>query len=671
MGNIITLSKGGGSVTFVDNDKQTLSLIGNTVYISNGNSITLNTNDADSDPTNELQTISKSGTTISLNKSGGSITDSDNQTLSVSGSTLSISSGNSVILPDGSSTNELQTLGQTSSKGTITLSQGGGKVILPDSSASNELQNLSLSGASLSISSGNNVILPDGSSTNEIQTLGQTSSKGTITLSQGGGKVILPDSSASNEIQNLSITGANLSISSGNTVVLPDASSSNELQTLSKSGSSITLSNSGGSVLDSDEQTLTLSGNILSISNGNSVTINTNDSDSNPYNEIQKITKTGNTITLSQNGGSITDSDAQTLSINGNTLSISNGNSVTIGNQNSNNTQNQNGPNNNEMYYGYILKQPNLLNHLYTKRDSVYFINYTTSTSPIYIHTKDTVIKTIELGHRGSNGYFRMNEKVIIAADHYSTPNVNKFHSLDTGLISGHLNCSISLAPSEFSSIDKYNNVIQLQKGTVCCNRVGNINYYNFKKDTTVEIKFPLNNTGKVFSKPQIINDSLMLISTAIYKYNIDTIIPTGQSVKVQTNPATSNSPMEIPMVISNNKIITQNNDEIQIYNINTNSYHSLCSCGTSTADECKAIGVSNGHVLLRKESTSTTYRPLYWINIENETISKFLDHSFLTSPVKIDTQSPNCIRLTNGSDGNFPNVNNTTPESGYTYLNP
>jgi len=671
MGNIITLSKGGGSVTFVDNDKQTLSLIGNTVYISNGNSITLNTNDADSDPTNELQTISKSGTTISLNKSGGSITDSDNQTLSVSGSTLSISSGNSVILPDGSSTNELQTLGQTSSKGTITLSQGGGKVILPDSSASNELQNLSLSGASLSISSGNNVILPDGSSTNEIQTLGQTSSKGTITLSQGGGKVILPDSSASNEIQNLSITGANLSISSGNTVVLPDASSSNELQTLSKSGSSITLSNSGGSVLDSDEQTLTLSGNILSISNGNSVTINTNDSDSNPYNEIQKITKTGNTITLSQNGGSITDSDAQTLSINGNTLSISNGNSVTIGNQNSNNTQNQNGPNINEMYFGYIYpNQPTTMYHLNTFNDTLYFTN----NRWVYLHTKDTTKKIIDLG-TGNNSLGLLNRNTYAFGKQFVG---FRFYDIDTGLISGHTGCSITEHRPEYSytAIDKYNNIISLQtSGTY---NLGKISYYNYKKDTTIMLPFSLNGKKGVRCHPQIINDSLILISTVIWKYNQDTMIENKQVISTQAD--ISGNYYIKPLVVSNNKILTQFEDQMKLYNITTKEYHPLCKCGNLGAgyDLCKIFGVSDNNILIESQTnlgniglTSTKYlNTYYWINIETELSSKFqiIGNG---NPKRNTRTHPNNIIITNGIDGNFPNVNNTTPESGYTYLNP
>lgn len=68
-------------------------------------------NDADSDPTNELQTISKSGSTVTLSDGGGSFTDDDTdadadptnelQTLSISGNNLSISSGNTVALPGG------------------------------------------------------------------------------------------------------------------------------------------------------------------------------------------------------------------------------------------------------------------------------------------------------------------------------------------------------------------------------------------------------------------------------------------------------------------------------------------------------------------------------------------------------------------------------------------
>ncbi len=76
-----------------------------------------NVNDADHDSTNELQTLSKTGNTISLSKGGGSVTDSDNQNLSktVNGTnvTIHITNGNSTTFSiadnDNDSTNELNT----------------------------------------------------------------------------------------------------------------------------------------------------------------------------------------------------------------------------------------------------------------------------------------------------------------------------------------------------------------------------------------------------------------------------------------------------------------------------------------------------------------------------------------------------------------------------------
>jgi hypothetical protein len=117
-----------------------------------------------------------------------------------------------------------------------------------------------------------------------------------------------------------------------------DGSTTNELQTITQSGNTVTLSNGGGSFTlptftdtDVDAQSLSLAGNTLSISNGNSVVLPT-------YTDVpQTIVQTGNTITLSNGGGSFTlptftdtDVDAQTISITGNVLSISNGNSVVL-----------------------------------------------------------------------------------------------------------------------------------------------------------------------------------------------------------------------------------------------------------------------------------------------------------------------------------------------------
>lgn len=144
VGNDLNLSNNGGSADltgYLDNtDAQTLSLNGNQLAISGGNTVTFTgAVDLDADPTNELQNlelindtlkishsnqvvfphdddldssneiqaISKVGNTVSLSKNGGFITVTDSQTLSVINNQLTISSGNTVNI-DSDTTNELQ-----------------------------------------------------------------------------------------------------------------------------------------------------------------------------------------------------------------------------------------------------------------------------------------------------------------------------------------------------------------------------------------------------------------------------------------------------------------------------------------------------------------------------------------------------------------------------------
>ncbi len=133
--------------------------------------------------------------------------------------TLSISKGNSIQLPDASSTNEIQTLSLSSDNTGISISSGN-TVALPDSSPTNELQTLSISGTSLSISSGNSVQLP----IPPAQTLSLSSDNTTLSISDGN-SVNLPDSSNTNELQTLRLDGTQLSISSGNSIDLATAPS--------------------------------------------------------------------------------------------------------------------------------------------------------------------------------------------------------------------------------------------------------------------------------------------------------------------------------------------------------------------------------------------------------------------------------------------------------------
>ena len=271
VGQTLSLSLGGGSVVIpdidTDTDDQTLSISGDNISISEGNTITL-PSEIDASISNELQS------------------------LSIVGNNLTISSGNTVALPvdnDGSSTNELQTLSIIGQD--INLSNSGGTITIPsdgDGSSTNEIQSLSIAGEIISLTSGGSINLPtvvDNSITNEIQTL--SISGNSLSISEGN-SIALPsevDGSITNELQSLSLVGNDLTISSGNTITLPvdgDGSSTNEIQTLSIVGQDVTLSNGGGVIsipLDGDGsstneiQTLTAGTNISVVPSGINYTI--------------------------------------------------------------------------------------------------------------------------------------------------------------------------------------------------------------------------------------------------------------------------------------------------------------------------------------------------------------------------------------------------------------
>ena len=320
-----------------DSDNQTISLSGNTLSIAGGNTVTLPA-DGDGSSTNEIQTIALSGQTLTLSNGGGSVT------LPTDG--------------DGSATNEIQAISLNGQ--TLSLSNGGGSVNLPtdgDGSATNEIQTITLSGQTLSLSNGGgSVNLPAGTAytagngigidgnvisntgdadnnpTNEIQALSLTGQ--TITLSNGGGSVTLPPDA---DTQTLSVTGQDLTITGGNTVTLPadgDGSATNELQTLTLAGQTLSLSNGGGSVDLPTGATYT-AGNGIEISGG--VITNTGDADNDVSNEIQHLTLSNDSLQLSQGGGLVLLNDTsstnelQALTLAGATLTLSKGGgSVTV-----------------------------------------------------------------------------------------------------------------------------------------------------------------------------------------------------------------------------------------------------------------------------------------------------------------------------------------------------
>ncbi len=394
---------GGANATFniADNDNSATNelvtgatLVGTTLRITDaGGTTNVNlaplqdgVNDADSNPTNEIQDLQLAGNilTITNNASPTSIdlsaftgSNTDNQTLSLAGTDLTITGGNTLDLSpiqdgvndaDSDPNNEFQSIARSGS--TVTLSDAGGSFSVndADASTSNELQNLGSSTAgtnrTVTITGGTNTTFSiadnDNSTTNELQSI--TRSGSTVTLSDAGGSFSVndADASTSNELQNLgsSAAGTNRTVTiTGGTnttfsVADNDNSTTNEFQTITRSGSTVTLSDAGGafSVNDADAsttneiQTITKTGSTVSLSNGGgSFTDAVNDADASASNElITGATLIGVTLRITDAGGNTnvnlaplqdgTGTDSQTLSFNGssNVLTISGGNTSNL-----------------------------------------------------------------------------------------------------------------------------------------------------------------------------------------------------------------------------------------------------------------------------------------------------------------------------------------------------
>ena len=273
----------------VNTDNQELSISGNQLSISNGNTISIPTGgtDADADPTNEIQT------------------------LSINGNQLQISDGNEIVLPgdaDANPSNEIQDLSVNTTGSDVNLNISNGNTVSfsisdNDHDSLNELQTLSINGTELSISNGNTISIPTGGTdgdadpTNEFQDLSITENGSTVNvlISDGNGASFNnddDDADPTNEFQDLSITETgstvNVSISDGNNVSFnnddDDADPTNEFQDLSnlKSGDDVT----------------------INITDGNSTTLNVRDGDFSASNELQNLSFSNNTLSIT-NGNAV------------------------------------------------------------------------------------------------------------------------------------------------------------------------------------------------------------------------------------------------------------------------------------------------------------------------------------------------------------------------------
>jgi len=289
------------------------------ISLTDGSSLTLNVEDGDTDATNEMQTIAKAGSTVTLSNSGGSFTDEVNDA-------------------DSDPANEIQNISTNGTAGNIALSSGATLALNvndADFDNANELQTIAKAGSTVTLSNSggsftDEVNDADSDPANEIQDISTNGTAGNIALSSGATLALNvndADFDPLNEIQNISTygTAGNIALSSGATLALnvndADFDNTNELQTITKAGSTVTLSNSGGSFTDevndadsdpaNEIQDISTDGTAgdLSLSNGSTLSLNVNDADSDPINEIQNISTDGT-------AGNIALSSGATLGLN-------------------------------------------------------------------------------------------------------------------------------------------------------------------------------------------------------------------------------------------------------------------------------------------------------------------------------------------------------------------
>lgn len=355
---VLTLSNGNsvhlGALAQVN---PAISKTGNTLSVSGSDS----TVDLGSYLDNtDAQKLARTGTTLTI--SGGNSIDlapinTDNQTVSLSGSNLTISGGNTVDL---SSINTDALAALNCAAGQI-VQWNGVSWVCASPSAGSDSQTLTLSGNNLSILNANSVNLSAYLDNTDSQAL--SLSGNTLSLVSGGSvnlgayldntDVLASLGCATNQLAkwngttwtcandtDTQLSEAQVDAYTGNNGYLTsevDGSTTNEIQGLTwNSGTHILTISSGntadlGSLLDNtDAQSISKTGNTLSIS-GNASTVDLASYMDNT--DAQSLSRSGTTLTIS--GGNSIDlapinTDSQNLSLSGTTLNISGGTGVNI-----------------------------------------------------------------------------------------------------------------------------------------------------------------------------------------------------------------------------------------------------------------------------------------------------------------------------------------------------
>ena len=265
------------------------------------------------------------------NGTGG--VDSDDQTLSLSGTSLTIEDGNAVDLSAIDTDTQL-----TEAEVDAFVANNGYLTSFTevDGDPTNEIQDISLSGTDLSISSGSTIDL------SSIDTDTQLTEAEVDAFAANNGYLTSfteVDGDPTNEIQDITLSGTDLSISSGSTIDLSaidtdtqlteaevdafvanngyltsftevDGDPTNEIQDIALSGTDLSISSGSTidlSAIDTDDQTLSLTGTDLTITNGNTVDLSAlQDGTGTDSQNLTSATLSGTTLQIDiENGTSV------------------------------------------------------------------------------------------------------------------------------------------------------------------------------------------------------------------------------------------------------------------------------------------------------------------------------------------------------------------------------
>ncbi len=406
-GTVLNIAEGGNIPTPIDLDP---------TFVTEAELTAFGIDDADADPENELSDISLTGTTLNLtNPVIGAVGVDLDPTFVTEAELTSAILASDTADGDTSDNNEIQTITSTDNSVTITPNGDDFDLSVVGGTDDQNLESAILTGSDLAINieGGNNVTADlsalttdlelaaailasdtadgDTSDTNEIQTITSTDNSVTITPNGDDFDLSVVGGTDDQNLESAILTGSDLAINieGGNNVTADlsalttdlelaaailasdtadgDTSDTNEIQTITSTDNSVTITPNGddfdlsvvGGTDDQNLESAILTGSDLAINieGGNNVTADlsalttdlelaaailasdTADGDTSDTNEIQTITSTDNSVTITPNGddfdlsvvGGTDDQNLESAVLTGSDLAINieGGNNVT------------------------------------------------------------------------------------------------------------------------------------------------------------------------------------------------------------------------------------------------------------------------------------------------------------------------------------------------------